>query len=130
MSNLPAPPNATPEHSAAYSQEGFWTKIKDFAQKIGSTGLYYALVLYYMWEDPKIPATTKTLIIAALGYLIFPVDVIPDIMPIVGFSDDITVMVTALKTLKNSITSEHCEQATAKLLEWFPNAQPVDLSLL
>jgi|LauGreDrversion4_2_1035121.scaffolds.fasta_scaffold1040847_2 uncharacterized membrane protein YkvA (DUF1232 family) len=123
-------PKITAEHSEAYSEDGFWQKIKTFAQKIGASGLYYALVLYYMWDDPKISATDKTLIIAALGYLILPVDLIPDVMPMIGFSDDISAMVMVLKKLKGSLTEEHREQATQKLREWFPTADPIDLSFL
>jgi len=123
-------PEPTPEHAASYSEAGFWDKIKSFAQKIGSTGLYYALLLYYMAQDPLVPAADKALIVAALGYLIFPIDIIPDFLLGVGYSDDISVMVMALKKLKSSIRDEHRAQATQKLREWFPRAEPADLSFL
>ena len=109
-------------HQSSYSEEGFWDKLKAFAQKIGSTGLFYALVLYYMTLDEKVPLPQKAIIMGALGYLILPIDVIPDAILGVGFTDDIGVMLTALKAVRDNISIEHLESAEAKLKEWFPNA--------
>ena len=128
--STPSAPEPTSEHAASYSEGGFWQKVRDYAEKIGATGLYYALLLYYMAQDPKVPATDKAIIVAALGYLIFPVDFIPDLLPFVGYSDDISVMVMALKKLRSSIRDEHHAQAAQKLREWFPNASPADVSFL
>lgn len=123
MSESPKDPKELSGHSESYSEDSFWDKVKAFAQKIGSTGLYYALVLYYMTRDDKVPLPQKAIIMGALGYLILPIDVIPDAILGIGFSDDIGVMFTALKAVKDNITLEHLELAEAKLKEWFPQAE-------
>ena len=122
-SHDPNDPKIIPSHADSYSEDGFWKKVRAFALKIGSTGLYYALVLYYMTLDEKVPLPQKAIIVGALGYLILPIDVIPDAIIGVGFTDDIGVMFTALKAVKDNVTLEHLEQAEAKLREWFPNAE-------
>lgn len=116
-------PQAIPAHGDSYSEEGFWEKVKGFAQKIGSTGLYYALVLYYMTLDDKVPLPQKAIIMGALGYLILPFDVIPDALLGVGYTDDIGVMFTALKAVRDNVSLEHLEAAEGKLKEWFPTAK-------
>lgn len=121
-SKTPKRPEELSSHQASYSEESFWDKVKGFAQKIGSTGLFYALVLYYMTLDDKVPLPQKAIIMGALGYLILPIDVIPDALLGVGFTDDIGVMLTALKAVRDNITSEHLKSAEAKLKEWFPGA--------
>ena len=110
-------------HAESYSEDSFWEKIKGYAQKIGSAGLYYALVLYYMATDDKVPLPQKAIIMGALGYLILPIDVIPDTLLGVGFTDDIGVMLTALRAVRDNISLEHLEAAEQKLREWFPNAE-------
>ena len=119
-----------PSHQESYSEEGFWDKVKTFAQKLGSTGLYYALVLYYMTLDDKVPLQQKAIIMGALGYLILPLDVIPDAFLGVGFSDDIGVMLTALRAVKDNITVEHLESAERKLKEWFPSVNTPNADFL
>ena len=128
MSQDPQDPHAsqdpiaiTPKHNEAYSDEGFWSKVKGYAKKIGSTGLYYALVLYYMSVDENVPFSQKAIVVGALGYLILPIDVIPDALFGIGFSDDIGVMLTALRAVKDSITLDHLKLAEEKLKGWFPD---------
>ena len=117
------PQEVSSEHASAYSEESFWDKVKKYAQKIGSTGLYYALVLYYMSRDEQVPFAQKAIIIGALGYLIFPIDVIPDALIGIGYGDDIAVMWRALQAVKDSVTEAHLKQAGETLKEWFPSVE-------
>jgi uncharacterized membrane protein YkvA (DUF1232 family) len=54
-----------------------------------------------------------------LGYLIWPIDAIPDFIPVIGYMDDIAVVATALLTLVAHITPEIKKKAQEKLSEWF-----------
>ena len=65
-----------------YSEESFFDKILKYAKVIGVNLIYKALQLYYVLQKPDVPAADKGIIIAALGYLISPLDFIPDPIPV------------------------------------------------
>ena len=48
-----------------------------------------------------------------------PIDLIPDVIPGLGFTDDAAALVTVIKVVKNNITPEIENQAREKLSEWF-----------
>ena len=97
----------------------FWEKLKKYAKVIGREMVYYALVLYYMLVSSDTPWLAKAYIAGALGYLIFPLDFIPDTVPIVGYSDDFAAIMMVFKNVKVSITPDIEIKAKEKLLEWF-----------
>jgi uncharacterized membrane protein YkvA (DUF1232 family) len=70
-----------------------------------------ALLLYVLLIDADIPLWAKAAVIAALLYLIDPLDAIPDITPFVGFLDDLTVLMSTLKTVSHQIQPHHKNQA-------------------
>ena len=72
-----------------FSPEKLWEKIKGHAKKVGCEGIRSALRLFYALDNPSMPLKTKMVIYGALGYFISPIDVIPDFIPVVGFTDDI-----------------------------------------
>lgn len=102
-----------------YSGSDFWEKLAKFALKIGKPVVYNALLLYYLLKSPDCTIEQKTLILGALGYLILPIDLIPDVIPGLGFTDDAAALVTVIKVVKNNITPEIENQAREKLSEWF-----------
>lgn len=108
-----------PEENAyadEYSEEGFWEKLGKFAAKIGKKMLEMVLVLFFCLKDPETPKRAKAIIIGALGYFISPIDAIPDLTPVVGFSDDLGALALALAAVAIHIKPEHREQA-AKMVE-------------
>lgn len=52
--------------------------------------IYSCLLLYYAVESPRTPLKAKVQIYGTLGYLILPLDLIPDLLPIVGYVDDLS----------------------------------------
>ena len=104
---------------ANYSDDAFWAKVKGFAKKAGSKVICLALVLYYALSSTKTPAWAKTVIISALAYFIFPIDLVPDTIPVVGFADDLAALAAAYKAVKVCVTPEVIAQAKAKAHEWF-----------
>lgn len=75
--------------------------------------------LYYALDNPETPAWAKTAIYGALAYFISPIDAIPDIIPVVGYSDDLGVLVAAVGTVSMYITKEVKKKAKKKASEWF-----------
>lgn len=102
-----------------YSDEGFWNKVGKYAKAIGKDTLEIALKLYYSAKDSDTPAWAKATIFGALTYLILPVDAIPDIAPIAGYSDDVGVLVAALSAVAFYIKDEHVQKAKETLSRWF-----------
>ena len=102
-----------------YSDKSFWDKLKAYALIAGREVIEKALILYYTARNPATPAWAKATIYAALGYFISLIDAIPDMTPIIGYADDLGVLVAALATVAASITPEIRAQAAQKLQEWF-----------
>lgn len=106
-------------YARAYSDPSFWEKVTKFALSAGKVIIKLALDLYYALQDENTPAWAKAIIIAALGYFISPIDAIPDITPVVGYSDDLGVLTMALATVGKFVTDEVKANADKKLQEWF-----------
>ena len=102
-----------------YSRNGFWNKLRNFARTAGREVVENALSLYYTAQAPDTPAWAKTIIYGVLGYFILPVDAIPDLIPGVGFSDDLAALVAALATVEVHVTPEIKNRAKEKAAEWF-----------
>lgn len=102
-----------------YSEEGFWNKLKNVFKKAGLKVVYSALMLYYAYQNKETPVWAKTIIIGALGYFISPIDAIPDITPVVGYADDLGVLVAAIAAVGAYIDSEVKQRAKDKLHNWF-----------
>ena len=102
-----------------FSQQDFVEKISRVAKRAGSKLVYAALILFYTLQSDKISIKDKALIIGALGYLISPIDVVPDAIPIVGLGDDLTVLIYVLKTVWTDVDPSIKERAREKLSQWF-----------
>jgi len=110
-----------------YSETSFKEKLQDRAQQAGAKVVYAALLLYYLMKDPLVPFTAKITITAALGYFILPTDAIPDLAPLVGFSDDLGVLIFALNQIAEYITPEIKVKATQQLQRIFKNLKKEDI---
>lgn len=102
-----------------YSEGSFWDKLIKYAKDAGKEVIEKALWLYYTMQEPGTPAWAKSIIIGALGYFISPLDIIPDVMPLVGYTDDLGVLAAAITAVAAYITDNAKEQAKAKLAQWF-----------
>ena len=111
-----------------YSEEGLMDKLKKFAKKAGIKTVYAALLLYYVLLSKDVPVKEKGLIIGALGYLILPVDLIPDFIPVAGFTDDLAALAYAIHAVRSYVSPEIEVQAKAKLKDWFDSFTEDDLT--
>ena len=102
-----------------FSQSDFVEKISRIAKRAGSKLVYAALILYYTLQSDKISKADKAMIIGALGYMISPLDVLPDAIPIVGLTDDLAVLVYVLKKVWTEVDPDIQEKAKTKLSKWF-----------
>lgn len=110
-------------HQQDYSEESFWEKVKQYAKKVGLEGMRNALRLYYALDNPDMPPKIKAIIYGALGYFISPLDILPDVLPVVGFTDDIAVLAAAVVAAASYINEDVKARADKKLIDWFGTAQ-------
>ena len=102
-----------------FSQSDFVDKIASIAKRAGAKLVYAALILYYTLQSDKISTANKAMIIGALGYMISPLDVVPDAIPIAGLTDDLAVLLFVLKKVWTDIDPEIQEKAKSRLSKWF-----------
>ena len=113
---VPADLNTYQKH---FSFNGLMSKIKETAKKAGLKAIYMALLLYYALESPTCTTMDKAIIYGALGYFISPLDIVPDILPLIGLSDDIAVLAWAYSRIKHNVSDMTREKAKTKLKIWF-----------
>lgn len=102
-----------------FSDGKFWDKIKEVAKKIGLKTTSYALILYYVLQKKEVPFKDKMLITGCLGYFILPIDLIPDFIPIAGYTDDVAGMIFAIKKCMDYVDDEIKQNVSNKLVSWF-----------
>ncbi|RNM19035.1 DUF1232 domain-containing protein, partial [Dickeya undicola] len=68
---------------------------------------------------PDTPIWAKTTIYASLAYFVLPIDAIPDAIPVVGYTDDLAVLATALATVSMYIDEKVKQLAAQKISDWF-----------
>ena len=73
------------------------------------------LAAYYCAFDRATPLAVKATLVGAIAYFVLPIDAIPDVMPILGFTDDAAVLTTALRLVASHVTPEHRTMAQEKL---------------
>jgi uncharacterized membrane protein YkvA (DUF1232 family) len=106
-------------YASKFSQKDFTEKISRIAKRAGAKLVYAALILYYTLQSDKVSKKDKAIIIGALGYMISPLDVIPDAIPIAGLTDDLAVLLYVLKKVWTDIDPEIEGQAKNRLSKWF-----------
>jgi uncharacterized membrane protein YkvA (DUF1232 family) len=93
----------------------FWRKLRRVVAQIPFAA--DLLAAYYCALDQETPRHVKVTLVGAIAYFVLPFDAIPDMLPVLGFTDDAAVLATAIKLVANHITPRHREQARIKLTE-------------
>jgi uncharacterized membrane protein YkvA (DUF1232 family) len=91
----------------------FWKKLKRVAAKLPF--VEDLLAAYYCAFDRQTPRHVQAALLGALAYFILPFDFVPDLMPVLGFTDDAAVLATALRMVASHIKPEHRDAAHAAL---------------
>ena len=112
------------EHAGAWADErtaqdealvrkSFWAKARHVA-----AGIPFAedlVAAYFCAFDHETPLQVKAALLGALAYFVLPFDVIPDVLPMLGYTDDAAVLVTALRLVSGHVTPLHREAARRAL---------------
>jgi len=86
----------------------------------GRTLALPALEAFEILIEPSIPSQVRMSMLAALTYLIMPMDLVPDLVPIAGFSDDLVALTAVISLWSSHITPEIRSKARRKLDKWIP----------
>jgi len=73
------------------------------------------LAAYYCAFDRQTPLRVKAMLLGAIGYFVLPTDAVPDVMPVLGFTDDAAVLAATLKLMADHITPLHRDTAREAL---------------
>jgi uncharacterized membrane protein YkvA (DUF1232 family) len=96
-------------------RDGFWRKAGRVAAKLPFAE--DLLSAYYCAFDRQTPMQVRVVLLSALAYFVMPFDIAPDMLPLLGFTDDAAVLATAMKLVIDSIRPEHREAAKRKIGE-------------
>jgi uncharacterized membrane protein YkvA (DUF1232 family) len=110
---------STSDFFAAYSDDGFWLKVGQYAKDAGSEVIEKALWLFYAAQRDEVPVKAKAVIYSALGYFILPTDAIPDLIPVVGYADDLGALALAVATVAAYVDPDVKRLARKKMDDWF-----------
>ncbi|MPZ36411.1 MAG: DUF1232 domain-containing protein [Rhodospirillales bacterium] len=108
--------NASSDASQRHEERvrrGFWPKAKRVAAKLPFAK--DLLAAYYAAFDRQTPLQVKAALLGALAYFVLPADAMPDILPLLGYTDDALVLVTALRMVSGHVREEHHEAARQAL---------------
>lgn len=94
------------KYKKEHNEKKFWIKIKKVGTKIGAANIYLVFLLYHALISKSIPITSKAPIVGALGYFISFIDIIPDLTPILGYCDDVSIIIGSLGLIVSQITDE------------------------
>ncbi len=110
-----------------FSENKFWKKITVQVKKIGMKTIYMALLLYYAYKRKETPLWAKNIVLGTLGYFISPIDIIPDLTPLLGYTDDAGMLALGLVIISSNIDNDVKANAREKLSSWFGNGNDDEL---
>ena len=94
-------------------RQEFWRKARRMAARVPFAE--DLLAAYYCAFDRATPVQVKAALVAALAYFVLPLDAVPDMLPAIGFTDDATVLLTALRMVAGRVRPEHRAAARGAL---------------
>ena len=111
--------NPFKKYADFFSENSLLKKIKNYFKEAGTKVVYSALLLFYAFKRKETPLWAKNIILGVLGYFIAPFDALPDLTPILGYTDDLGVLSFGVVTLACYINKDVRTKAKGKLKEWF-----------
>ena len=102
-----------------FSENAFFRKLSKIGIESRDQLVFVALQLYYAFRREQTPVWAKSVILGALGYFISLLDFIPDFTPLIGYTDDLSVLLAAVSALAVYIDDKVNQQAREKFKELF-----------
>ena len=102
-----------------FSKKAFLKKVDRYARKAGREVIEKAFLLYFAVESPDTPMWAKGVIYSTLVYFVNPIDAIPDVTPIAGFTDDLGAIMGSMAMVAVHITPEIKKKAKQRVSDLF-----------
>ncbi|NRB64536.1 MAG: DUF1232 domain-containing protein [Saprospiraceae bacterium] len=106
-------------YRSKFSESKFWRFLERRGKSLSQVTIYSALLLFYAYRRKDTPGWAKRIVLGSLGYLLMPLDAIPDLSPLIGYTDDIGVLSFGIVTIAAYINSDVRRLAKEKLEQWF-----------
>lgn len=116
------------QYQSQFSESAFWNTLRTRARKLGVSVVYAALLLYYAYRRKETPPWAKRIVLGVLGYLLMPLDMLPDLTPIIGYTDDVGMLSFGIVTIAAYINADIKAQAREQLRKWFGDYDENDLT--
>jgi uncharacterized membrane protein YkvA (DUF1232 family) len=116
------------KYITAFSEVNLIEKIKQFGKEAGIKVIYLVLLLFYTLQKTTTPKFAKSLIIGGLGYFILPADFLPDLIPGIGFTDDLTALISVVVAVALFIDEGVKAKAKDRLHVWFGDYDEEELA--
>ena len=110
--------------ASRFSDLSFWNKVRQVGHRAGFRTIETALLLFYTATAPGTPVWCKGVLLGALGYFISLLDAVPDLTPVLGYTDDLSVMLAALATVASHITPALRDKAHQQALRLLGPQKP------
>lgn len=107
------------KYQEKYDERGFWNFVVKTGKAVGEPILRKALELYYAMARQDMPIDAKLKVMGALAYLVMPLDLIPDFIPVVGWTDDAAALAFAYSGVQDYVDDAVKAEADRKLKEIF-----------
>ena len=99
-----------------------WIKLKQVVAKLPFAE--DLLAAYYCAVDSQTPRHVQASLLGAIAYFVLPFDFVPDLLPVLGFTDDAAILATAIRMVASHITPEHRDAARAALKRGIDASKP------
>ena len=110
-----------------FDENKFIEQVQTSIKVAGTKVVYGVLLLFYAHKRPDTPVWAKRMVLGSLAYVLAPIDLIPDLSPFLGFTDDFGVLMFGLVSVAGYINEEVRANAKVKLCKWFGEVDPNDL---
>lgn len=120
--------NQIKKYQKRFSAKKLLAQLPKFVKSLGLKTVYTVLLLWNAYSRDETPTWAKNVILGALGYLVSPIDGIPDVTPFLGMTDDIGILSFGLVNIACYINKEIRDKSKDQLKSWFGNFEESDLS--
>ncbi len=107
------------EYGPQFSEGGLWVKLTGYAKRAGQKAVYMVLLMFFAYRRKDTPTWAKNIVLGTLGYFLAPIDALPDLTPIIGYTDDLGVLSFGLVTIAGYVNDEVRTRSKEKLKSWF-----------
>ena len=101
--------------------KSLFEKLNRFYKQAGYKLTYVVLLLYYAFRNTETPLWAKKIILGAVIYFISPIDAIPDLSPLIGYTDDVGLLSYGLVSISMYITDDVKIKARKKFMKYYPD---------